>query len=202
MGRYSAQNTFLSTPSWPTSFPKEVIGIERNGIVIRQQETPSNIEEMEFIPESLEAIKLMRMKGYNVIFFFNEPKILGNQSHLQVVENSNTKMMEVFGNHGIMSINGLYFSTSNLKDDIYALPNNGMLKKAEAEMNLKFKGGYFVGDKLQDLKAGDSLHSNPILIQQGLYEETQKKLNTFANKKLKSKVKEYKTLLDFAMSLK
>ena len=110
--------------------------------------------------------------------------------------------MEIFGNYGIQSITGLYYSTTNLKEDIYSMPNNGMLKKAEKELKVKFKGGYFVGDKLQNLKVAESVHSTPVLLQQGCYEETKEKLKTFANRNLKTKVKEYKTLLDFANSLK
>ena len=109
--------------------------------------------------------------------------------------------MEIFGQAGIMSIDGLLYSTSSFKQDIFSLPNNGMLKKAEKDFRVKFKGGYFVGDKMHDLKAGDSVHAKPVLIKSGQYEETLSKLDSFANKDLKNKTLIYNSLLDFANSL-
>lgn len=203
MGRFSSKNSFstIDMPLWPTTFTKETIGIERNGVIIENQNTPSDLF-MRFIPESLEAIKIMRLKGYNVVIFFNEPDITQNKITVEKVEQSNQIMLDAFGNHGIQSITGLFYSTSNLKEDIYSMPNNGMLKKAESDLRLKFKGGYFVGDKLHDLKVGDSVHCKPILLKQGMYNETKDKLNTFANRKLKEKTREFSNLLEFANSLK
>jgi histidinol phosphatase-like enzyme len=171
MGRFSVE-TSLQNPTqtqpgqfnpndWPTLFTKETIGIERNGIIIENQYTPFNIEEIKLIPNSCEAIRMMRLKGYRVVIFFNEPLI----------------------------------------SEIYSKPNNGMLKKAEKDFRVNFKNGYFVGDKIHDLKAGSSCGAKPILIKTGLYEETTSKLNTFANRELKKKTKEFNSLLDFAHSL-
>jgi histidinol phosphatase-like enzyme len=109
--------------------------------------------------------------------------------------------MEIFGQAGIFSIEGLLYSTTNSKEDIFSLPNTGMLKKAEREFKVKFKGGYFVGNKITDLKVADSVGSKPILINSGEYEETKSKLNTFANRDLKNKTKEFDSLLSFANSL-
>ena len=201
MGRYTLKNDFTFGSTWPTNFLKETIGIERNGVIIQQQNTPLIPDSIEVSSNTLEAIKTMRLKGYNVVIFFNEPQIVKNEMTVENVDFSNQKLMEIFGNYGIQTITGLYYSTSNFKDDIYSMPNNGMLKKAETELKIKFKGGYFVGDKLYNLKVAETVNSTPILIRQGLYEETKKKLKTFANRNLKQKVKEYDNLLDFANNL-
>ena len=52
-----------------------------------------------------------------------------------------------------------------------------MFKKAESECNLKFKGGFYVGDKLTDLKAAEKIGATPILVRTGYGEETEKKLS-------------------------
>jgi D-glycero-D-manno-heptose 1,7-bisphosphate phosphatase len=156
---------------------------------------------LEFIPESLEAIRIMRLKGYKVCIFFNEPLITEGSITTDDVDRTNQKMMEVFGQAGIFSIDGLLYSTSSFKEDIYSMPNNGMLKKAEREFRLKFRGGYFAGDKIHDLKVADSVGARPILIRTGNFETTEEKLKTFANRQLKNKVKTFYNLLDFANSL-
>ena len=109
--------------------------------------------------------------------------------------------MNYFGQAGIFTIDGLLYSTSNMKEDLFAMPNNGMMKRAENEMKVAFKGGYFAGNKLYNLKAGDSVHAKPILIKSPGYEDAETKLDTFANKELKNKTKTFNSLLDFANSL-
>jgi D-glycero-D-manno-heptose 1,7-bisphosphate phosphatase len=214
MSRFSVEtslkNPQTSTPqgqsqydlsTWPKVFSKETIGIERHGVILRNQSTPNNIEELDVIPESLEAIRLMRLKGYRVCIFFNEPLISEGKMTTDLVDKTNQKLMEIFGQAGIFSIDGLLYSTTSFKDDIYSMPNNGMLKKAEKDFRVKFKGGYFVGDKLHDLKVADSVGARPILIRTGEFEITEEKLKTFANRQLKNKVKSFYSLLDFANSL-
>lgn len=211
MGRFSVetslQNPVKSQPGqftpndWPTVFPKETIGIERNGIIIKNQSTPYNKEEIELVSDSCEAIRMMRLKGYKVVIFFNEPLIFENKLTTDQVDVSNQHLMEIFGQNGIFSIEGLLYSTTNMKMDMYSMPNNGMLKKAEKDFKLKFRGGYFIGDKLYNLKAGNSVEAKPILIKTGLYEKTENSLKTFANRELNSKTKRFNSLLEFAINL-
>ena len=210
MGRYSV-DTSLQNPNtnqtpnsvsdWPKTFLKETIGINRNGVIVKTDKPIMGVEDVEIVPGCLEAIKMMRLKGYKVFLFFNEPMISQGKVTTTEVDATNQKLMEIFGQAGIFSIEGLLYSTTNSKEDIFSLPNTGMLKKAEREFKVKFKGGYFVGNKITDLKVADSVGSKPILINSGDYEETKSKLNTFANRDLKNKTKEFASLLSFANSL-
>jgi mannose-1-phosphate guanylyltransferase/phosphomannomutase len=207
MGRYSIQTSLenYSTNSengeWPKSFPKQTIGIDRNGIIVKSDRDITSLDDLEIVPGCLEAIKLMRLKGYKVVLFFNEPLISKGIVNPSFVDSTNQKLMQIFGQAGIMTIEGLLYSTTNFKEDIYSLPNNGMLKKAEKDFHVKFKGGYFVGDKIIDLKVADSVDAKPVLIKCGEYEETLNKLTTFANKNLKKKTLVFNSLMEFANHL-
>jgi D-glycero-D-manno-heptose 1,7-bisphosphate phosphatase len=185
---------------WPTVFPKEVVALDR-GVIINDIMPLYSPEMIQPLPGSLEAIRMLRMKGYKVVIFFNEPLISERKITTNVVDSINQKMMEIFGQAGIMTIDGLLYSTTNMKEDIYSMPNNGMMKKAETDFKIKMKGGYFVGDKLYNLKAGDSVGMKPVLIQTGMYQETETKLTTFGNRDLVKKVNRFNSLLDFANSL-
>lgn len=186
--------------NWPTTFPKEVIALDR-GVIINDTLPIYSPESVQPLPGSLEAIRTLRLKGYKVVVFFNEPLIGAGKLTTNAVDAQNQKLMELFGQAGIMTIDGLLYSTTNMKEDIYSMPNNGMMKKAETDFRLKMKGGFFVGDKLYNMKAGDSMSMKPVLIRTGAYQETESKLNTFANKELSKKIKTFNTLLEFANSL-
>ena len=186
--------------NWPTYFPKETIGIDR-GVILNDTKPIINPSDIEILPGALDAIRTIRLKGYKLVIFFNEPLISQGKLSTQAVDSNVQQLMNYFGQAGIFTIDGLLYATSNMKEDLFAMPNNGMMKRAENEMKVAFKGGYFAGNKLYNLKAGDSVHAKPILIKSPGYEEVETKLDTFANKELKNKTKTFNTLLDFANSL-
>jgi D-glycero-D-manno-heptose 1,7-bisphosphate phosphatase len=197
---YGQQMPQQQQQNWPTFFPKETIGIDR-GAILNDTKPILNASDIEILPGALDAIRTIRLKGYKLVIFFNEPLISQGKLTTQAVDSNIQQLMNYFGQAGIFTIDGLLYSTSNMKEDLFAMPNNGMMKRAENEMKVAFKGGYFAGNKLYNLKAGDSVHSKPILIKSPGYEDAETKLDTFANKELKNKTKTFNSLLDFANSL-
>lgn len=193
-------------PSWPTVFPKGIVGLDRDGVInVDKGHYLTSVDQWEPIPGSLEAIRMLRLKGYKVVILTNQGGIQkGLQTHAQV-DAIHEHMMKVFGEAGIFSIDGLFYAESSLKEDWFAKPNVGMFKRAEEEIflnKIKFKnGGYYVGDKLSDLKAAHKIGATPVLVKTGHGEETLPKLNTFSNDKIKRKTKVFNNLLEFARSL-
>lgn len=191
---------------WPKVFPKGVIGLDRDGVInIDRGHYLTSIDQWEPIEGSLEAIRMMRLKGYSVVIITNQGGIMkGEQTHEQV-NNIHQHMMQVFGQAGIFSIDGLLYSESSLKEDYYAKPNLGMFHRAEKEMlfGKRFKnGGFYVGDKMSDLKAAFKIGAKPILVRTGHGEETEKELNKFSAQKIKKKSAVFDNLLQFAEALK
>lgn len=193
-----------STTNWPTVFPKAIIGIEREGVIIEDVDQPivSN-NQIAFIPGSLDAIRIMRLKGYKVMIINDQPWIQKGRLTPEQADMTNQYLMQEFGKAGIMSIDGLLYSTSDFKEDEFAKPNVGMFKRAENEVlqGEKFKNGWFVGHNVKDAKAADKIGAIPVIVKTGNGEETLSKLDTFANKELLKKTKVFNNLLEFAESL-
>ena len=192
--------------SWPQSFPKAIIVLDRDGVInFDRGHYLTKIEEWEPIPGSLEAIRMIRLKGYKVVILTNQGGITkGLQTHDQV-EAIHQHMMKVFGEAGIFSIDGLFYSESSMKEDYYAKPNIGMFHRAEKELfnGKRFKqGGFYVGDKMSDLKAAYKIGAKPILVRTGHGQETEPLLNKFSAEKIRKKTKVFDSLLDFAKALK
>jgi D-glycero-D-manno-heptose 1,7-bisphosphate phosphatase len=181
---------------------EKTVGLDRDGTINRDLGTyVTQPDDLFPIPGSLEAIAMIRDKGYNVVILTNQAGIMKKIMTPEDVDAVHQRLLDLLGNVGCKSINGIYYSTSNLKEDIYAKPNVGMFKRAESELRVKFKGGYYVGDKISDLKAADKIHAHPILVKSGYGEETLKKLDTFANRDLKKKTQVFTNLWAFAESL-
>ena len=118
------------------------------------------------------------------------------------VELVHRRMFELLGKAGCAAIDGLYYSESNLKQDIYAKPNNGMFKRCEKENpHIKFSRGYYVGDKISDLKVAMKMNAIPILVRTGYGTKTEELLNRFTYKKIKAKTKVFDDLASFVNSI-
>jgi len=96
----------------------------------------------------------------------------------------------------------LYYSTTNSKDDLMAKPNVGMFKRCEKDVPyIKFKEGYYVGDKLSDLKAAVNIGAKPVLVRTGYGLETEKDLQKFTYRDLKKKTIIFDDLASFVETL-
>lgn len=178
------------------------IGLDRDGTINEDLGTyVISPDQFRPIQGSLEAVALLRRKGYNIVVLTNQAGISKGLMTQEDVERVHFRMLELLGEAGCPSIDGIYYSTTSLKEDIYAKPNVGMFKRAQDELNVKFKGGAYVGDKISDLKAADKIGALPILVKTGYGMETMEKLNTFANRELKKKTQIFDNLWQFAESL-
>lgn len=169
--------------------PKVVVGLDRDGVINVDRGTYTyKPEDFEPIPKSLEAIAKLRRLGHKVAIITNQGGIQKGLFTPQDVERVHEYMFKLLGEAGCASIDALYYSSSSLRDDYYAKPNVGMFERCEKENPyIKFKQGYFVGDKISDLKAAYKIGAKPILVRTGHGEETIKELNKFANQKIKKK---------------
>lgn len=179
-----------------------VIGLDRDGTInVDTGGYVTKPEQFEPIEGSLQAVKMIRDKGYDVVILTNQAGIQKGIMDSVDVDIVHNHMLTLLGQIGCKSINGLYYSTTPLKDDPYRKPNIGMFKRASAEVGVNWTNGVYVGDKISDLKAAVKAKAKPVLVRTGYGEETIKKLNTFANKDLKKQTEIYDNLSQYAHSL-
>lgn len=183
--------------------PKVVVGLDRDGVInIDRGDYTYRVEDFEPIPGSLEAIAKIRRLGHKIAIITNQGGIgKGIYTH-DDVEKVHNHMFNLLGEAGCASIDALYYSETSLRADGYAKPNTGMFKRCEEEMPfIKFSKGFFVGDKISDLKAAFKIGARPVLVLTGYGQETLKELNKFSNQKIKKKTIVFDSLANFADSL-
>lgn len=194
--------TLQTIPNFGSAYTKPVIGISRDGVINYAKTTHvTRPDEFEIIPGAAAAVAEIRRKGYRIIILSNQYGISEGRMTPVEVDMVNQRMLELFGEAGCPSIDAMYYSTSRMKEDMFALPNIGMFHRAEREHPVKFKEGWFVGDKISDLKAAENIKSRPVLIKTGEWEDTVKKLDTYANKDLRKRTQIFDNLMAFANSL-
>ena len=203
MSRYNL-NEFIKAqpPGWSQAFDKPVVGLDRDGTIIQDMgvyiTSPNQVTP---IPGSLEAIKELRLKGHKLVILTNQAGISKGLQTTEQVDAVHNHLLTIFGQNGIKSIDGIYYSTTNLKEDIFAKPNIGMFNRARDEQKVDWKKGWYVGDKISDLKAAEKAGAKPVLVLTGHGQETLEKLNTYANRNLKKKTLVFNNLLEFVNTL-
>ncbi len=186
---------------WPKEFPKEVIVIDRDGVINEWKNVIKRHEDVRWIPGSLEAIRTLRLKGYKVMMFADQPNIYrGLQKTEDVDKIMSTFYMPQFGLNGIFSIEGFLYNTSDDPRDMFAKPNTGMFQRMKQIYRLDMKGGYYVGDTIEDVKMAQNGGAKPVLVRTGFGKKTEKENLKGINSKYKD-VQIFDNLLDFANSL-
>lgn len=184
--------------------PKCVVGLDRDGVINKDiGDYVYKVADWEFEDGSLDAIVNLRKLGHKIVIITNQGGIEKGIYSQEDVEKVHTHMFEKLGEAGCPSIDGLYYSASSSKKDMFAKPNTGMFKRCEQEItHVKFNKGYFVGDKISDLKAAIKMGARPILVRTGYGKETEELLNKrFTYKQLRKATKVFDNLEAFVSSL-
>ena len=182
---------------------KCVVGLDRDGVINRDLGTYCyKPDDFDPIPGSIDAVAELRRKGYKIAIITDQGGIEKGIYTQEDVDIVHEKMLDLFGQAGCFSIDAIYYSASSRKEDPYAKPNTGMFKRCEKEVpDIKFKEGFYVGDKIKDLKAAMNVGARPVLVRTGYGLETEKELNKFTYRKIKARTIIFDTLEDFVKSL-
>ena len=193
-------NNQITTSFGEFSHDRCVIGIDRDGVLNRDLGTYCyRPEDFEPIPYSMEAVALLRNLGHRIVIITNQGGIEKGIYTINDVDKTHNYMLELLGRAGCSSIDAIYYSASSRKDDMYAKPNTGMFKRCEREHPyIKFYQGYYVGDKITDLKAAHKIGAKPVLVRTGYGKETEELLKKFAYRDIKKRAIIFDTLWDFA----
>jgi D-glycero-D-manno-heptose 1,7-bisphosphate phosphatase len=182
---------------------KCVIGLDRDGVINEDLGTYCYKKE-DFIPieGSMNAMARLRRKGYKIVIITDQGGIEKGLFTSDDVDKLHDHMFELLGQAGCERIDALYYSASSRKEDPYAKPNVGMFKRCEKEnKNIKFAGGYYVGDKMKDLRAAVRAGCRPVLVRTGYGAETEQELDKFTYRDLKKRTLIFDNLAQFVETL-
>jgi len=182
---------------------KCVVGLDRDGVINEDLGTyVTSPDGFKPIPGSLEAMAELRRKGYKIVVITDQGGIAKGIMTQEDVDKVHDRMFEMLGQAGCLTIDALYYSASSDKRDPFAKPNTGMFKRCEKEHpHIKFKEGYYVGDKIKDLKAAVNVGAKPVLVRTGYGSETEKELEKWTYRELKRRTIIFDTLADFINTL-
>ncbi|MFX1408986.1 MAG: D-glycero-beta-D-manno-heptose 1,7-bisphosphate 7-phosphatase [Promethearchaeota archaeon] len=173
------------------------IFLDRDGVINKEVSYLSNPDYFEFIPGSIEALKILKQKGFLLIVITNQAGIARGFFSEETLKQIHKKM------RSILIQNGLYL------DDIFYCPhhpdftgvcdcrkpNPGMILKAQKKYNIDLQASFIVGDTLIDIETGKLVNCKTILVLTGYGTKESKKIDSIKPDFI------YENLLEFAKNL-
>ena len=149
------------------SFMKAVF-LDRDGTV--NVEVPNyltNIQDLEIIEETYEAIRLLKQHGYKVFIATNQAcvnKGLLKESELHRIHN---KIVELLAEQKAF-LDAVYYCPHIPQEGCTCRkPDTGMIKRAQEEHGIHPDKSFFVGDRLFDIRAGKTGGLKTVLVKTG-----------------------------------
>lgn len=144
----------------------------------------------------------MRRLGHGIAIITNQGGIEKGLFTPEDVDRTHQHMLRLLGEAGCPSIDAIYYAAGSQKKDPYVKPNVGMFKRCEKEHPaIKFREGYYVGDKISDLKAARKMGAIPVLVRTGYGGESEELLKRFAYRDIAKRVLVFDDLMSFAKYL-
>lgn len=133
----------------------------RDGVLNKEQGHISQVDDFEFIEDVIEACKVIKQKGYQLVLVTNQPGIaLGEFSEEQF--HTLTEWMDwSLADRGV-DLDGIYYCPHDAEegkgefkiDCECKKPKAGMLNEAIKDLNIDISRSLLVTDKLSGIKAG------------------------------------------------
>ena len=153
---------------------KKAIFLDRDGTLIKEKHYLHKPQDIELEDNCLEALETLKNAGYIFVVITNQAGIAKGIFTIEDHEKTKVHLLETLKGKGV-EIEKYYFCPYHPEavlpeyklDSSDRKPNPGMLLQAINELDIDPKSSYMIGDKLIDIKAGQSLNIKSILVETG-----------------------------------
>lgn len=147
--------------------PKKVIFLDRDGVINKKPPKANYIktwDEFNFLPGSIEAIKILNSLGYKIYVISNQSGIargILSERDFKIIH----KKMQQELKRQRAKIDGIYYCPHGWDDGCRCRkPNPGLLYAASKDHFIDLTKALFIGDDKRDKQAGDTAGCPTILV--------------------------------------
>ncbi|MCC7430792.1 HAD family hydrolase [bacterium] len=152
----------------------KAVFLDRDGTINVEVNYLHKIEDLVFIPKSVEAIRLLNENGYKVLVVTNQAGIARGFYTEKEVENLHNQIQKLLGKEGAF-IDAFFFSPFHptegvgkyLKDSPCRKPGTLMLERGISEFGISVENSFLIGDSKSDIEAGNKIGLTTILVETG-----------------------------------
>lgn len=138
----------------------KVAFLDRDGTIIEDYEDEMwrNVMDPVFIDGSIDALKIIKEKGYEIIIITNQYLIDEKIITLSQYKNFTQKFINKLKDNGVEILDIFYCPHSREKDCSCMKPKDGLIKSAlEKYPTIDLQNSFIAGDSLCDIELGRNL---------------------------------------------
>ena len=162
---------------------RRAVFIDRDGTLIRDRHFLSRPEQIELLPGSVEALRLLEGAGLARVLISNQSGVARGRFGMEEVEAVHRALESLLASEGL-SLDGIYFCPHHAEGKAPEFtracdcrkPQPGMLDRAAADMDLDLDGSWIVGDKPDDVRLSETRPLRPILVRTGYGRESESRI--------------------------
>lgn len=139
----------------------KAVFLDRDGTINKDIGYLYRIEELEFLPNAIKAIKILNEVGFLVIVITNQSGVARgyySEEDIEVLHNHINELLKEYGAH----IDAFYYCPHHPDDGIgmYKVdcncrkPRTGLIEDAIIDYKIDRNKSYMIGDKKSDIEAG------------------------------------------------
>lgn len=145
----------------------KAVFLDRDGTINKEVGYLASVNEFEFLPEVIKALKILSSTDYRIIILTNQSGIARGYLNEKTLKRIHEKMCDDLENEGVR-IDGVYYCPHHPDEKCECRkPNIGLIKKAKEDFNLNLKESYMIGDSTRDIKTGMNAGCKTILVETG-----------------------------------
>ena len=132
---------------------KKAIFLDRDGTIIVDKVETRKIEDLEFV-QDIDSLKKLKDAGYLLIIITNQSGIGKGHYSVEEMHKFNSHMINELAQMGIQ-IDALYYCPHTIEDNCQCKkPKDGMLRRAQMDLNINLQSSVLIGDQNSDIMAG------------------------------------------------
>lgn len=162
---------------------KPAVFLDRDGTINVEKDYLYRVEEFEFTPGAVEAIRLLNQAGYLVVVVTNQSGVARGYYTEADVKTLHSHIDQVLIAQGARVDAWYYCPHHEQGKPPYnqacdcRKPMPGMLRQAALDHAIDLNRSWMVGDKPADVEAGQAAGCRPVLVMTGYGAETAEKLS-------------------------
>lgn len=148
----------------------KIVFLDRDGVINQSPKEyyVHNWSQFHFIDRSIEAIKMLKEKGFKLFVISNQAGVSKGMYAKEDLDNINKEMLKTIKAKG-GNLDGIFYCTHQDKDECNCRkPKAGLLEMATEGINREdIQCSFFIGDSFRDLEAAKVFGAKGILVLSG-----------------------------------
>lgn len=142
----------------------KAIFLDRDGTIIVDKVYLNDPDQIEFLPNAFEGLKIFKDLGYRFFVATNQSGVPRGKVTLENLNEIHRRIQVACKEHGV-EIEKFYYAPF-MTDSGHHMrkPNPGMLEEGAKDFNIDLSQSWMIGDKMIDVEAGHRAGARSILL--------------------------------------